>query len=168
MPIGFPPQAELRPTPDRVRETLFNWLQPIILDARCLDLFAGSGVLGFEALSRGAREVVCVDRDRSVVRHLLETAKKLRADSFEAVTHDAAAFLRGTPRAFDLIFLDPPYAANVFGEMLPLLAEGWLAPAAHIYIEAPAEAGVPALPVGWTVHRSKQTGQVGYHLLRSP
>src|SRR5687768_3311404 len=78
VPISFPAHPEIRPTPDRVRETLFNWLQPAIVDARCLDLFAGSGALGFEALSRGAREVVCVERDRDVVRHLHEIAKKLR------------------------------------------------------------------------------------------
>lgn len=167
IPITFPPQAQLRPTPDRVRETLFNWLQPVIVEARCLDLFAGSGVLGLEALSRGAREVVFVDRDRSVVRHLLETAKKLRAETVDVVASEAGAYLRGRPRAFDLVFLDPPYAANLLGELLPLLAQGWLAPGAFVYTEASADAGVPELPVGWTVHRSKHAGQVGYHLLRS-
>src|SRR5262249_12574557 len=77
VPISFPAHSEIRPTPDRVRETLFNWLAPAIVDARCLDLFAGSGALAFEALSRGAREVVCIERDRAVVRHLQDTAKHL-------------------------------------------------------------------------------------------
>jgi 16S rRNA (guanine966-N2)-methyltransferase len=167
VPISFPPHPELRPTPDRVRETLFNWLQPAIVDARCLDLFAGSGALAFEALSRGAREVVCVERDREVVRHLQDTAKRLRAEGFEAVASDALAYLSGSARAFDIVFLDPPYASDVLTGVLPRLTQGWLAPAALIYLEAPADAGLPSLPSGWSVHRSKSAGQVGYHLLRA-
>lgn len=168
VPISFPPQTELRPTPDRVRETLFNWLQPVIVGARCLDLFAGSGALGFEALSRGAREVVCVDRDKNVVRHLLETSTKLRAEGFTALASDAIDFLEGTPSAFDIVFLDPPYASTVLSDALLQLAQGWLTPQALIYVEAPADGGVPAAPSGWSVHRSKRAGQVGYHLLRAP
>jgi 16S rRNA (guanine966-N2)-methyltransferase len=167
MPISFPPQAELRPTPDRVRETLFNWLQPAIVDARCLDLFAGSGALAFEALSRGAREVVCVDRDRANVCHLTDTARRLQARGFEAIASDAMDYLSDTPRAFDIAFLDPPYASNVLQGVLPRLAQGWLAPGALIYVEAPAEARLPELPSGWSVHRSRRAGQVGYHLLRA-
>ena len=167
VPITFPANPELRPTPDRVRETLFNWLQGVIVDARCLDLFAGSGALAFEALSRGAREVVCVERDPSVVRHLQDTAKKLRAEGFEAVASGALDFLRGTPRAFDLVFLDPPYASDVLPAVLERLARGWLASNALVYVEAGADAGLPALPSGWSVHRTKSAGQVGYHLLRA-
>jgi 16S rRNA (guanine966-N2)-methyltransferase len=184
VPISFPPQPGLRPTPDRVRETLFNWLQPAIVDARCLDLFAGSGALAFEALSRGAREVVCVERDREVVRHLEDTAKRLllrapapaavgspaqqlRAEGFDAIASDALAYLSGPARAFDIVFLDPPYASDVLKDVLPRLTQGWLAPNALIYLEAPAEAGLPPLPSGWSVHRSKSAGQVGYHLLRA-
>lgn len=168
VPISFPPHPELRPTPDRVRETLFNWLQPVIVDSRCLDLFAGSGALGFEALSRGAREVVCVDRDREVVRRLQDTAKKLRAEGFEAIANDAHEYLKCPARPFDIVFLDPPYASNVLADVLPRLTQGWLAPAAFIYVEAPADGGLPPLPRGWSVHRSKSAGQVGYHLLRAP
>lgn len=177
VPISFPPHPELRPTPDRVRETLFNWLARAIVDARCLDLFAGSGALAFEALSRGAREVVCVDRDREVVRHLQDTAKRLlrdaasadqqRAPGFEAIARDALAYLSGPARAFDIVFLDPPYASDVLTHVLPRLAAGWLAPEALVYLEAPADAGLPALPSGWSIHRSKSAGQVGYHLLRA-
>jgi 16S rRNA (guanine966-N2)-methyltransferase len=167
VPISFPAHPEIRPTPDRVRETLFNWLQPAIVDARCLDLFAGSGALGFEALSRGAREVVCVERDRDVVRHLHEIAKKLRAAGFDAIASDALEYLARTPTPFDIVFLDPPYASNLLGDVLARLTKGWLTPAAFVYLEASADAGMPTLPNGWAVHRSKRTGQVGYHLLRA-
>lgn len=165
--ISFPPIAELRPTPDRVRETVFNWLQPAIVGTRCLDLFAGSGALGFEALSRGARQVVCVDRDRDVVRHLRETARRLHAEGFEAVAADALEFLARPAQHFDIVFLDPPYASSALADVPPKLAQGWLAPGAFIYAEAPADAGLPPLPSGWSVHRSKSAGQVGYHLLRA-
>jgi 16S rRNA (guanine966-N2)-methyltransferase len=168
VPIPVPDIAEVRPTPDRVRETLFNWLQPFIVGARCLEPFAGSGALGFEALSRGASEVVCVDRNRDIVRHLLATAKRLRAEGFDAVAGDAMTYLRGAPRPFDIVFLDPPYASNVLHEVLPQLTQGWLAPGALIYAEVAADSALPALPGGWSVHRSKRAGQVGYHLLRAP
>lgn len=168
VPIAFPDRPALRPTPDRVRETLFNWLQPVILDARCLDLFAGSGALGFEALSRGARECVCVERDAQLVRHLRQTADKLRASGFVAIQSDALQFLQRAPRPFEVVFVDPPYGADVHAAVLARLAQGWLAPGAFIYVEAPAKAGLPPLPCGWTVHRSKRAGQVGYHLLHAP
>jgi|HigsolmetaAR201D_1030396.scaffolds.fasta_scaffold03914_5 16S rRNA (guanine966-N2)-methyltransferase len=168
IPITFPARPELRPTPDRVRETIFNWLQPVIAGARCLDLFAGSGVLGIEALSRGAARVVSVDRDREIVRYLTETAKRLHIDNIEIIESDALRFLSGPPRQFDIVFLDPPYAANVLTDVCAKLNEGWLAPGALVYVEAPAHDGLPPLPDRWSVHRSKRAGQVGYHLLRAP
>jgi len=167
VPISFPPRAQLRPTPDRVRETLFNWLQPVILDARCLDLFAGSGALGFEALSRGAAHVVFVDCDREITRHLATTAEQLRTTDATIETADATAFLEHVPRPFDVVFLDPPYASNTLAAVCRRLAEGWLASGAYVYLEAPADAGLPALPPTWSVHRTKRAGQVGYHLLRA-
>jgi 16S rRNA (guanine966-N2)-methyltransferase len=167
VPITFPARAELRPTPDRVRETIFNWLQPTIADARCLDLFAGSGALGFEALSRGAAAAVLVDRDSQIVRHLQDTAKKLGAENAQCIASDALKFLAQTPAPFDVVFLDPPYASSVLSEVCRRLDEGWLQPAALVYLEAPAESGLPELPSGWSVHRSKRAGQVGYHLLRA-
>ena len=167
VPITFPPRPELRPTPDRVRETIFNWLQPMIVNARVLDLFAGSGALGFESLSRGAATAVLVDRDVQIVRHLQETATKLRADNVECVTSDAGAYLARSPQSFDIVFLDPPYAAGVLTSICTRLAEGWLAPGALVYLENPADDGLPALPSAWSVHRSKRAGQVGYHLLRT-
>jgi 16S rRNA (guanine966-N2)-methyltransferase len=167
VPIVFPPRPELRPTPDRVRETIFNWLQPVIADARCLDLFAGSGALGFEALSRGASHVVLVDRDPQIVRHLQDTANKLATDQAQCVASDAQRFLSQAPTPFDIVFLDPPYASGVLADVCERLNQGWLRPSAFVYLEAPADAGPPALPSGWTPHRSKVAGQVGYHLLRA-
>jgi 16S rRNA (guanine966-N2)-methyltransferase len=166
-PIVFPPRPELRPTPDRVRETIFNWLQPVIVGARCLDLFAGSGALGFEALSRGAAKVVLVDRDAQTVKHLQETARTLGADAAECIVSDARRFLSGSPTPFDIVFLDPPFASNVLSDVCARLAQGWLSPKALVYLEAPADAPMPALPAGWTLHRSKSAGQVGYHLMRA-
>jgi 16S rRNA (guanine966-N2)-methyltransferase len=167
VPISFPSRPELRPTPDRVRETIFNWLQPVIADARCLDLFAGSGALGFEALSRGASHVQFVDRDAQIIKHLQETASKLEAQQAVIVMSDALRFLSGAPTPFDIVFLDPPFASDALSQVCARLNEGWLRPAALVYLEAPADAGVPPLPSGWSLHRSKAAGQVGYHLLRA-
>ena len=167
VPIAFPARAELRPTPDRVRETIFNWLQPVIANSRCLDLFAGSGALGFEALSRGAASVVLVDRDPQIVEQLRTTATKLATEHAECVASDAQRFLSRTPTPFDIVFLDPPYASGVLADICKKLNEAWLVPSALVYLEAPADAGLPALPIGWNVHRSKTAGQVGYHLLRA-
>jgi 16S rRNA (guanine966-N2)-methyltransferase len=167
VPIAFPPLPEVRPTPDRVRETLFNWLQPTIVGASCLDLFAGSGALGFEALSRGAQRAVLVDRDLQLVQHLKATAAKLGAEGVEVVASDALQFLLRPAQRFDVVFLDPPYASNVLSEVCAQLAKGWLAPEALVYLEASADGGLPALPLSWSLHRSKRAGQVGYHLLRT-
>ena len=167
VPITFPDRPELRPTPDRVRETIFNWLQPVIVGARCLDLFAGSGALGFESLSRGAAHVAFVDRDPQIVRHLEATAQKLATADAQFLASDALRYLAGAPTPFDIVFLDPPYASDVLSAACTQLGEGWLRPSALVYLEAPAEAGLPALPFGWSVHRSKAAGQVGYHLLRT-
>jgi 16S rRNA (guanine966-N2)-methyltransferase len=166
VPITFPARAELRPTPDRVRETIFNWLQPVIAGARCLDLYAGSGALGFEALSRGACHAVLVDRDPLIVRHLQETATKLATEHVECIASDAMRFLAQPPTPFDVVFLDPPYASGTLKDVCARLSEGWLQQSAFVYLEAPADAGLPILPSGWTLHRSKTAGQVGYHLLR--
>ena len=168
--LPVPDRPGLRPTSDRVRETVFNWLQFELAGTRCLDLFAGSGALGFEALSRGAGEVVFVERDAVSARAIRDTLGQLRCDRGRVEQVDAFAWLeRGPPasKPFDVVFLDPPY-----GEAwLPVLAEklervGWLAPAAWIYLEDAAARGEPALPAGWTLLRSKRAGDVGYHLAR--
>jgi 16S rRNA (guanine966-N2)-methyltransferase len=165
--VDFPPIAAIRPSPDRVRETLFNWLQTRIVGARCLDLFAGSGALGIEALSRGAAEVTFVDREPQVGRHITQTLQRLSATGATVQVEDAARFLGRTPQPFDVVFLDPPFASVLLQAAFDRLPHGWLTDDAYIYVECPADVPLPALPVGWTVYRSKQAGQVGYHLLRA-
>lgn len=163
--LRFPDGEGLRPTTDRVRETLFNWLQPVIAGARCLDLFSGSGALGLEALSRGAGEVVFVERNPRAVRALKENLALLQAEGTEVHQGDSLAYLRSEHKPFDVIFLDPPFRQNLLAPALTLLAEGGLAaPGARIYIEMESEQGEPELPPGWELLRSKQAGQVAYHL----
>jgi len=166
MRIDFPPIEAIRPSPDRVRETLFNWLQTHISGARCLDLFAGSGALGIEALSRGASAVTFVEREPQVGRHLTQTLQRLGATGATVETQDALRFLERTPQPFDVVFLDPPFASTLLQAVFTKLPQGWLAPDAHIYVECPSDVPLPPLSPGWTVYRSKQAGQVGYHLLR--
>lgn len=166
-PVAVPPLAAVRPSPDRVRETLFNWLQSAVPNARCLDLFAGSGALGIEALSRGAAEVVFVDTEPLIGRHLRDTIGSLQATNASVHVMDAVQFLGGDPRPFDLVFLDPPFASDLLARVFEGLVHGWLASEAFIYVECPADKALPALPPGWIVHRSKRAGQVGYHLLRT-
>ena len=164
--LVFPTVPGLRPTPDRVRETLFNWLEPVIRGQRCLDLFAGSGALGIEAASRGAAEVVLVDEHPRVAESLREQLLLLNAVQAQVVQADVGSYLSATPRAFDIVFLDPPFRQGLLsGCMNQLETHGWLAAQAWIYLEA--EHGlVPDLPANWTLHRSKQAGQVDYHLVR--
>ncbi len=165
--LPFADAEGLRPTPDRVRETLFNWLMPILPGARCLDLFAGSGALGLEAVSRGAAEVVMLDRQTQVVAQLRDNLQTLRVDNAEVTQADAMAYLAGPATPFDIVFVDPPYQAGLLPECLARLTEGgWTKDHAWIYLEADKNTGLPEIPAGWEVYRSKQAGQVGYHLLR--
>jgi 16S rRNA (guanine966-N2)-methyltransferase len=168
--LHFPPSAGLRPTPDRVRETVFNWLQFELAGARCLDLFAGSGALGFEALSRGAAEVVFVERDPASVRAISEMLARLGCDRGSVEQADALAWLEREPpaaRPFDIVFLDPPYDEAWLLVLSEKLERGaWLAPRAWIYLEDAAARGAPVLPANWSLIRSKRAGDVGYHLAR--
>jgi 16S rRNA (guanine966-N2)-methyltransferase len=165
--LHFPQSPAIRPTPDRVRETVFNWLQSHVAGLRCLDHFAGSGALGFEALSRGAREVVFVDTDREAVEHVVQMLHTLKCGRGRALQMDAAAYLAQPPEPFDLVFLDPPFADRAIeGLCARLESRGWLRPGAHVYLEDAASAGEPVLPEGWTLLRSKRAGEVGYHLAR--
>ncbi len=167
--ITFPSTPELRPTPDRVRETLFNWLAPIIEGSRCLDLFAGSGALGFEALSRGASAVVMLDRNAEIVAALRASARLLNADSLEVAQTDALSYLLGMPPSapFDIVFVDPPYHRDLVNPCLDLLGAGaWLSRSAQLFIEAEREFDAFRLPPGLVLARSKIAGQVGYHLAR--
>lgn len=156
----------LRPTSDRVRETLFNWLQPMLPGARVLDLFAGSGALGLEALSRGAASAVLVERDPALAASLLATTRRLPGgEAATVVQADALAWLPAQPRdGFDLAFVDPPFAAGLHGPVLAALAPV-LAEHAWLYVEA-ALAESPAMPPGWCLHREGRTREVRYALYR--
>ncbi len=165
--LRFPPSPDIRPTPDRVRETLFNWLAPRMPGARCLDLFAGSGALGLEALSRGASHVTFVERDAQAAR-AIETCLTQwdpgHAHDWMLIEADARAFLDGAVRPFDIVFLDPPFGSGLIEMACARLEHaGWLAPDARVYLECPASTS-PAVPQGWKRAKAKQAGQVGYHL----
>jgi 16S rRNA (guanine966-N2)-methyltransferase len=162
--IRFEAGEELRPTPDRVRETVFNWLQGVIAGARCLDLFAGSGALGLEALSRGADEVVFVESDTRVAAALKRSLAELAGPGGRGgriVCGDAFAFLRREPRPFDVVFLDPPFARGWLAELCKLLeTRDWLAPGAAVYLESLARNGAPCMLPGWQVARQTRAGEV--------
>jgi 16S rRNA (guanine966-N2)-methyltransferase len=164
------PEGDIRPTPDRVRETLFNWLMPTIVGARCLDLFAGSGALGLEALSRGAARVVFVEQAPTPARELRQTLAQWggeRAAAGHVRVAEASAYLAGTPELFDVVFLDPPFAGELLGQVAARLeSDAWLAPGALIYAECAAREGLPPLPTRWMVAKAGRAGEVGYHLLR--
>ncbi|MFN3902860.1 16S rRNA (guanine(966)-N(2))-methyltransferase RsmD [Rehaibacterium terrae] len=165
--LPVPDRPGLRPTADRVRETLFNWLQPVLPGARVLDLFAGTGALGFEAGSRGAAEVVMVERDPELAASLRGTAARLKAGNVTVECADALAWLRRpSPARFDLVFLDPPFAAGLWTQALDGLVP-WLAPGARVYVESPAD-DVPSAPPGWLLLREGRTREVRYALYRLP
>ncbi|HZZ94039.1 MAG TPA: 16S rRNA (guanine(966)-N(2))-methyltransferase RsmD [Usitatibacter sp.] len=158
--IHFPPAAALRPTPDRVRETLFNWLGQRLDGLACLDLFAGSGALGFEALSRGAARVVMVERDRATARALRDNAVKLNAGGAEVVESDAIAYLQRAGETFDVVFIDPPYASDLATRALAAVAPR-VAPEGRVYVES---AGRVEPPAGWKALRADRAGAVRYAL----
>jgi 16S rRNA (guanine966-N2)-methyltransferase len=165
--LQFPDAPDLRPTPDRVRETLFNWLQPGIQGARCLDLFAGSGALGLEALSRGADAVVALETHAQAAQALLHNASLLKTDQLKVIRQDALRWLdQPATQKFDVVFMDPPFAANLHERCCTLLQQhGWLAPHALIYLEAGVSLATLALPAGWQLTKHKQAGDVFYGLV---
>lgn len=156
----------LRPTPDRVRETLFNWLAPQIEGAHVLDLFSGSGALYLEALSRGAADALALDNSAAAIDCLRQNLTRLGCDNARLRQDDALRFLREeTPSAFDLVFLDPPYHLDLLQPACVLLEErGWLAAHAWIYTESESAPSSLNLPATWRLHREKRTGQVHYAL----
>lgn len=167
--LEVPESEGLRPTPDRVRETLFNWLQPYIAGAQCLDLFAGTGALCLEALSRGAARVVMVEQAPAVAERLRRHVETLQARNAEVVRADAVEFLQQAPQAFDIVFLDPPFRSDLIARCAGLVeTRGWIKPGGLIYIEAPSRVGTLPIPATWELLRSKSAGQVGYHLARKP
>ena len=161
-------EPDVRPTPDRVRETLFNWLAPDLPEARCLDLFAGSGALGFESVSRGAARAVLVERSRAVCDRLRKECDRLEAAGLvNVVEADALGWLSRRPAdaPFDIVFVDPPHRLEVHREVAVRLAEhGWLAPDARIWFEIVRRREPPELPAGWTVLKSGRAGEVRYYL----
>ena len=165
--LRFPADVLIRPTPDRVRETLFNWLQPHIHGARCLDLFAGSGALGLEALSRGAAHSVFVDASRSAISALRATVEQFGVTGAEFVVDDAGHYLRAPGGPFDVVFLDPPFDAGLLAPAISrLAASGCLAVGAFCYVEIAKRHELPVLPEGWQRYRDGAAGEVGYHLFR--
>jgi len=161
--IRFPAVADVRPTPDRVRETLFNWLGQDLTDLATLDLYAGSGALTLESLSRGAATAVAVDRDTSLIAAIAASAATFGAAGLETHVADARTYIARERRRFDVIFLDPPFASDPWAWLLPACAER-LAGAGLVYAEASRDLDLPA---GLEVHRRAKAGRVHYHLLRS-
>ncbi len=161
----------LRPTPDRVRETLFNWLGQDLDGRHCLDLYAGSGALGFEAASRGAARVVMIEREPRALAALRDAKARLDATGVEIVQADAVAWLAASPDRFDLVFLDPPFGSDVLARLLPLVVER-LAPGGAVYVESSHALAPDAPPLasapGLLLHRAARAGQVHYHLLLLP
>lgn len=164
--LPAPAVAGLRPTPDRVRETLFNWLQPVLPGARVLDLFAGSGALGLEALSRGAREALLVEADPQAAQALRQSVEKLHAQAAAHVVRaDAVAWLQAPLFGrFDVVFLDPPFAADLWRPVLAALTP-WLASQAWLYLESPVNAAVEP-GENWLPHRAGSTRETRYALYR--
>jgi 16S rRNA (guanine966-N2)-methyltransferase len=163
--LSFPAIEGLRPTSDRVRETLFNWLQMKLPGRRCLDLFAGSGALGLEALSRSAAEVVMVEQERSAAEQIRQHLQTLQCSNGRVETMDAFQFLKGPATPFDIVFLDPPYKLGCLEECCQLLEQnGWLKAEAYIYLEDSSKNPPPQLPQNWKLIRSKKSGEIGYHL----
>ena len=163
--LRFPQGPDIRPTPDRVRETLFNWLGGRVAGARCLDLFAGSGALGLEALSRGASQVIFIEHDPRAARELSARLAEWNATGATVKCQDALTYLRGVVSPCDLAFLDPPFASGLLGSAAELLAgRGWLTRGARVYVECAASGAAPQLPAAFNALKSKQAGEVGYHL----
>lgn len=165
--ITFPDRLSVRPTPNRVRETLFNWLAPVIHQAHCLDLFAGSGALGFEALSRGAATVTWVDNDRLVIEHLEKTMAQLAAENASVLCLSLPGVNFPGSKKFDIVFLDPPFFQNYLPICCQWLEEQkLLAGNAYIYVEMERSLVNLSTPTDWTLRKSQSAGQVAYHLFQ--
>ncbi len=160
-------KAGLRPTADRVRETLFNWMQWQIVGSECLDVFAGTGILGIEAYSRGAQRVTLIEQDAEIMANLAIQLAQLPEHNIQLLRDDALHFLaHAAPQPVDLVFLDPPFALQLLDPCCELLERcGWLKAVAHIYLESAAEIEVK-LPTNWHIIRCQTTGQVKYQLAK--
>lgn len=155
----------LRPTTDRIKETLFNWLMPVIRDARCLDCFAGSGALGFEALSRFAEHVTFIELDKQNAKLLSENKVRLNADNATVLNNSSLTVLSQVGTPFDVVFIDPPFRKGLLSQTIELLEQNqWLADESWIYVESEAELPLTDIPASWQLHREKVAGQVAYRL----
>jgi len=155
----------LRPTPARVRETLFNWLQQDVIGSRCLDLYAGSGALGFEAASRGAKSVSIVESNAQACRLIKENTVKLTANQIKIIQSDVFRFLAGEASPFDLVFLDPPFGKNMAQQTCQWLEDkGWLVSHAKVYVEVESNLVLEGMPLNWKLLKSKKAGDVAYYL----
>ena len=164
--LTVPEAPGLRPTPDRVRETLFNWLAPMIHGARCLDLFAGSGANGIEALSRGAAWTTFIERSDPLSAMLRDNLKRLKVEHAQVLCADALEYLRQPTDRFDIVFMDPPFALDLAPAAATALEQGgWLAADALIYVELP-HGNLAALPENWQLHRHGHAGALDYSLYR--
>ncbi|NII74317.1 16S rRNA (guanine966-N2)-methyltransferase [Dyella sp. SG562] len=164
--LDVPGLPGLRPTAERVRETLFNWLAPVIAGAECLDLCAGTGALGIEALSRGAARTQFVERDPRAAQALRGNLVRLKAAGGEVAAADAGAYLQGPARPYGVVFLDPPFALELWEPLSRRLESGgWLSPSAWIYVESPRGKTL-SLPPAWQLHREGHAGEVHYALYR--
>jgi 16S rRNA (guanine966-N2)-methyltransferase len=160
----------LRPTTDRVKETVFNWLMPYIQASNCLDCFAGSGSLGFEALSRGAEHVTMLELNKSAALQLQQNQRLLKTDNMTINQTDALLFLKQKSHdklpPFDLVFIDPPFRQQLVEPVCQLLDSNWLVTDALIYIEMETECNNPSLPLSWQLLKEKKAGQVKYQLYK--
>jgi len=166
--IMFDDIEGLRPTPARVRETLFNWLQNDIITSRCLDLYAGSGALSFEAASRGAKQVVQVEQNPKVCRQLKTNAVNLNATQVKLIQSDVFRFLIADTQIFDLVFIDPPFHKELAIQSCQWLEDkGWLATGAKIYLEVEHKLSLNGIPENWQLLKAKSAGEVDYYLFKS-
>lgn len=166
--LRFPDAGGVRPSPARIRETLFNWLNFHVAGSHCLDLFAGSGALGLEALSRGAAKATLVDHTPVLAQSLRDNLRLLKSDKGEVICRDVEAYLGDRQQPpFDIIFMDPPFRQGWLGRLFPLLESGhWARPGGWVYVESESELTTPPVPKTWQLHRQKTAGQVSYSLYR--
>jgi len=165
--LKFPEVEGLRPTPDRIRETLFNWLAPIIHGSICLDLFAGSGALGFEALSRGAAQVFLVDQSQKVASQLKANQALLNCDNSQLIKNNAFDFIKTCAKTFDIIFLDPPFHKHLIPDICQHIAQyNLIKPEGYVYIEREAELKNIALPSHFEIIKERKAGQITYALIQ--
>lgn len=165
--LSFPAIDDLRPTSDRVRETLFNWLQMEIAGTRCLDLFAGSGALGLEALSRSAQHVSFIEKDRHATQQIREHLHVLNCDKGEVINQDALSYIDHCGKQFDIIFLDPPFRIDCAESLCQQInKQQLLAAGGYLYLESPKARALPQLPDNWSVKKEKRAGDVTFYLIQ--